>query len=80
MLEQMGFHVEAAHHEVAPGQHEIDFRYDEVLTTADNVSTFRFVVKNVANRNGLHATFMPKPIVGSQRQRHAYAPGVVLGQ
>src|SRR5205814_6642989 len=63
-LEQMGFHVEAAHHEVAPGQHEIDFRYDDVLTTADNVSTFRFVVKNVASRNGLHATFMPKPIFG----------------
>jgi len=63
-LEQMGFHVEAAHHEVAPGQHEIDFRYDDVLITADNVSTFRFVVKNVANRNGLHATFMPKPVFG----------------
>jgi glutamine synthetase len=63
-LEAMGFHVEAAHHEVAPGQHEIDFRYDDVLTTADNVSTFRFIVKNVAIRNGLHATFMPKPIYG----------------
>jgi glutamine synthetase len=63
-LEQMGFHVEAAHHEVAPGQHEIDFRYDDALITADNVSTFRFVVKNVANRNGLHATFMPKPVFG----------------
>jgi len=63
-LEQMGFHVEAAHHEVAPGQHEIDFRYDDALITADNVSTFRFVVKNVANRNGLHATFMPKPVLG----------------
>jgi glutamine synthetase len=63
-LESMGFHVEAAHHEVAPGQHEIDFRYDDVLTTADNISTFRFVVKNVAIRNGLHATFMPKPIYG----------------
>ena len=63
-LEQMGFHVEAAHHEVAPGQHEIDFRYDDALMTADNVSTFRFVVKNVANRNGLHATFMPKPVFG----------------
>src|SRR5688572_1294531 len=63
-LEQMGFHVEAAHHEVAPGQHEIDFRYDDVLATADNVSTFRFVVKNVALRNDLHATFMPKPIFG----------------
>ena len=64
VLEQMGFHVEAAHHEVAPGQHEIDFRYDDALITADNVSTFRFVVKNVANRNGLHATFMPKPVFG----------------
>jgi glutamine synthetase len=63
-LEAMGFHVEAAHHEVAPGQHEIDFRYDDVLTTADNISTFRFIVKNVAARNGLHATFMPKPIYG----------------
>src|SRR6187549_3029372 len=64
VLEQMGFHVEAAHHEVAPGQHEIDFRYDDALITADNVTTFRFVVKNVANRNGLHATFMPKPVFG----------------
>ncbi|MDE3155839.1 MAG: type I glutamate--ammonia ligase [Acidobacteriota bacterium] len=63
-LEAMGFYVEAAHHEVAAGQHEIDFRYDDALTTADNVSTFRFVVKNVAIRNGLHATFMPKPIYG----------------
>ena len=63
-LEQMGFHVEAAHHEVAPGQHEIDFRHDDALLTADNVSTFRFVVKNVASRNGLHATFMPKPVFG----------------
>ena len=63
-LEQMGFHIEAAHHEVAPGQHEIDFRYDDVLATADNVSTFRFVVKNVALRYDLHATFMPKPVFG----------------
>jgi glutamine synthetase len=63
-LEQMGFHVETAHHEVAPGQHEIDFRADDALTTADNVSTFRFVVKNVASRKGLHATFMPKPVFG----------------
>src|SRR5262249_14340565 len=49
---------------VAPGQHEIDLRYDDVLATADNISTFRFIVKNVAIRNGLHATFMPKPIYG----------------
>ncbi|MGH9385475.1 MAG: type I glutamate--ammonia ligase [Vicinamibacterales bacterium] len=63
-LEQMGMHVEAAHHEVAPGQHEIDFHYDDVLATADNVSTCRFMVKNVALRNNLHATFMPKPLFG----------------
>src|SRR5512139_851684 len=63
-LEAMGFHVEAAHHEVAPGQHEIDFRYADVLTTADNISTFRFIVKNVARMSGVHATFMPKPIFG----------------
>ena len=63
-MEAMGFHVEAAHHEVAPGQHEIDFRDDEVMATADCITTFRFVVKNVATRNGLHATFMPKPIYG----------------
>jgi glutamine synthetase len=63
-LEGMGFEIEAAHHEVAAGQHEIDFRYDDVLATADNISTFRFVVKNVAMESGLHATFMPKPIFG----------------
>ena len=64
MLEEMGFEVEAAHHEVAPGQHEIDFRYAEAVECADNVSTFRFVVKKVAMDEGLHATFMPKPIFG----------------
>jgi glutamine synthetase len=63
-LEQMGFEVEAAHHEVAPGQHEIDFRYAEAIKTADNISTFRFVVRKVALDHGLHATFMPKPIFG----------------
>jgi glutamine synthetase len=63
-LEQMGFEVEAAHHEVAHGQHEIDFRYADALTTADNISTFRFVVKYVANRFGLIASFMPKPVFG----------------
>ena len=64
VLEQMGFEVEAAHHEVAPGQHEIDFRYAEAVKTADNISTFRFVVRKVALDHGLHATFMPKPIFG----------------
>ncbi len=64
VLESMGFEVEAAHHEVAPGQHEIDFKYAEAVTTADNVAAFRFVVKKVAMEHGLHATFMPKPIFG----------------
>src|SRR5690242_13771101 len=64
MLEQMGFEVEAAHHEVAHGQHEIDFRYADALKTADNIATFRFVVKHVATQFGLLASFMPKPIFG----------------
>jgi glutamine synthetase len=63
-LEQMGFEVEAAHHEVAHGQHEIDFRYADALTTADHIATFRFVVKQVARQFGLVASFMPKPIMG----------------
>ncbi|MBI2608871.1 MAG: type I glutamate--ammonia ligase [Deltaproteobacteria bacterium] len=63
-LEKMGFEVEAAHHEVAPGQHEIDFKYADAITTADNISTFRLVVKKIANDHGLHATFMPKPVFG----------------
>jgi glutamine synthetase len=64
VLEMMGFEVEAAHHEVAPGQHEVDFRYADALTTADDLATFKFVVRNVALQHGLHATFMPKPIYG----------------
>lgn len=64
LLEKMGFEVEAAHHEVAPGQHEIDFKYADALTTADNISTFRLIVRKVATDFGLHATFMPKPIGG----------------
>jgi glutamine synthetase len=64
VLEQMGFEVEAAHHEVAHGQHEIDFRYADALRTADNIATFRFVVKHVAQQFGLLASFMPKPIFG----------------
>ncbi len=64
VLEAMGFEVEAAHHEVAPGQHEIDFKYTEVVDGADKVATFRFVVKKVALDHGLHATFMPKPLFG----------------
>jgi glutamine synthetase len=64
VLEAMGLEVEAAHHEVAPGQHEIDFKYGDAVTTADAVVTFRFVVKKVALMHGLHATFMPKPLAG----------------
>ena len=63
-LEAMGFEVEAAHHEVAPGQHEIDFKYDEAVTTADKITTFKLVVRKVALDFNLHATFMPKPIGG----------------
>jgi len=63
-LEELGFEVEASHHEVAPGQHEIDFKYAGALETADRVVTFRFVVRTVAQRHGLHATFMPKPMIG----------------
>ncbi|MDE6663521.1 MAG: type I glutamate--ammonia ligase [Lachnospiraceae bacterium] len=63
-LEEMGFVIEASHHEVAPAQHEIDFRYDEALVTADNIMTFKLAVKTIAKRHGLHATFMPKPRYG----------------
>jgi glutamine synthetase len=63
-LEQLDFEVEAAHHEVASAQHEIDFKYSDALSTADNISTFRFVVRKIALDYGLHATFMPKPIFG----------------
>lgn len=63
-LEDMGFIVEASHHEVAPAQHEIDFQYDEALATADNIMTFKLAVKTIAKRHGLHATFMPKPRFG----------------
>ena len=63
-LQDMGFEIEASHHEVSGGQHEIDFKYDEALATADKLITFKFVVRIIAQRHGLHATFMPKPIFG----------------
>lgn len=63
-LEDMGFVIEASHHEVAPAQHEIDFKYDEAISTADNIMTFKMAVKTIAKRHGLHATFMPKPKYG----------------
>ncbi|MDR1764875.1 MAG: type I glutamate--ammonia ligase [Lachnospiraceae bacterium] len=63
-LEQMGFAIEASHHEIAPAQHEIDFQYDEGLVAADNIMTFKMAAKTIAKNHGLHATFMPKPKAG----------------
>lgn len=63
-LQEMGFDIEASHHEVADGQHEVDFRYADILTAADNVATFKIAVKAIAAKHNLHATFMPKPIYG----------------
>jgi glutamine synthetase len=64
VLEDLGFQIEASHHEVAAGQHEIDFEYADALSTADNVITFKTVTRKIASDYGLHATFMPKPIFG----------------
>lgn len=63
-LEELGFEIEASHHEVAPGQHEIDWKYSDAITACDNIQTFKLIVKSVARRHHLHATFMPKPIFG----------------
>ncbi|MEH7389036.1 type I glutamate--ammonia ligase [Bacillus sp. JJ1503] len=63
-LEEMGFDIEASHHEVAPGQHEIDFKYQRALKACDDIQTFKIVVKTIARKHGLHATFMPKPLFG----------------
>lgn len=63
-LEEMGFEIEASHHEVAPGQHEIDFKYASAIHAADQIQTFKLVVKTVARQHGLHASFMPKPLFG----------------
>ena len=63
-LEEMGFEIEASHHEVAPAQHEIDFKYTNALKAADNMMTFKLVVKSIAKRHGLFASFMPKPVYG----------------
>jgi glutamine synthetase len=64
IMNQMGIDVEYSHHEVAPSQHEIDMKYTDALTMADNVMTYRLIVKEVALKNGVYATFMPKPIFG----------------
>ena len=63
-LEERGFEIEASHHECAQGQHEIDFKYADALRAADNIMTFKLTVKSIAQKNGLHATFMPKPLYG----------------
>ena len=63
-LEELGFEIEASHHEVAPGQHEIDWKYSRALEACDNIQTFKLIVKTVARKHGLHATFMPKPVYG----------------
>lgn len=63
-LEEMGYEIEASHHEGEPGQHEIDFKYDEALATADNIMTFKLAVKTIAKRHGMFASFMPKPKTG----------------
>lgn len=70
-LEEMGFEVEASHHEVAAGQHEIDFKYAQALQAADNIMTLKLAVKTLAQKNGLHATFMPKARLRHRRQRDA---------
>lgn len=64
-LEDMGFEIESSHHESATGQHEIDFKYDDVVASADNILSFKSVVKTIAGRNGLYASFMPKPLMNS---------------
>ncbi|MCM3567608.1 type I glutamate--ammonia ligase [Neobacillus mesonae] len=63
-LEEMGFEIEASHHEVAPGQHEIDFKYQNAVKSCDDIQTFKLIVKTIARKHGLHATFMPKPLFG----------------
>ncbi|MBS4207509.1 type I glutamate--ammonia ligase [Bacillus sp. FJAT-50079] len=63
-LEEMGFEIEASHHEEAPGQHEIDFKYADAIAACDQIQTFKLVVKTIARNHGLHATFMPKPLFG----------------
>lgn len=63
-LEELGYEIEASHHELSPGQHEVDFRYENALSAADDIMTFRMAVKTIAKQHGMHATFMPKPVYG----------------
>ena len=71
-LEDLGFVIEASHHEVAPGQHEIDFHFDEAMKAADSIQTFKLTVRSIARRYGMHATFMPKPVTGICGLWHAH--------
>ena len=80
MLEQMGISVEFSHHEGAPGQQEIDLRYADALSTADNLMTFRVVVKEVALSQGINASFMPKPFTDQAGLRHAHPHVAVRGR
>ena len=79
-LESLGISVEFSHHEVAPGQQEIDLRYADALSMADNIMTFRHVIKEVAIAHRAHATFMPKPFRHQPGQRHAHPPVAVRGR
>ena len=79
-LEAMGIPVEYVHHEVAPSQHEIDLRYTDALTMADNVMAYRLTVKEVAQEFGIYATFMPKPVAGVNGIGHAHPPVAVRGR
>ena len=80
MLETMGISVEFSHHEGAPGQNEIDLRYADALSTADNIMTFRTVIKEVALEQGIYATFMPKPFAEYPGLGHAHPPLAVRGR
>ena len=80
MLEDLGISVEFSHHEAGPGQNEIDLRYADALTTADNIMTFRTVIKEVAIEQGVYATFMPKPLSRQARLRHAHPHVAVRGR
>lgn len=79
-LEEMGFEIEASHHEVAPGQHEIDFKYSDAVKHADDIQTFKLVVKTIARKHNLHATFMPKPLFGVNGSRNACKYVSFLGE
>ena len=80
-MEKLGIHVETHHHEVATaGQAEIDMRFNSLVAMADNLMWYKYIIKNVARRYNKTVTFMPKPAIQRQRQRHARAPEPVEGR